>query len=435
MQIDPPPLTQTGWLAVAVFVTGCLGAITLGISTAVSMLAIGAAILGTALILLRDHRLLPAPLLALVLILYAGISAILFGGIDAIHTAGLMAWLAGEGRFFLTFWPFIFLVLAMRGGEHAIAARIERGLKALIIAMLIAVLARHAGGVTLFSSHHGAGAMAAALLLFAYYNFRHNGGRANLAYLAIAVVALLGAGSRTSLVAAMLGIVVQQVLFFDLRALLRIAALALPALVAMPLLFPAQYDRLAQTIATNPASIVLRNFQIAWQADPPLESAYAWQLAPIAASDGQINIAIRGLLWARGLAEAANSPILGAGFGRYNDTGRSFIGERPLYHVAVSARNENPSIHSAHNSYIMIVAELGLIGLGLVLALFAHIWQRLVACRTPEAHMWVSIGMGGVITLMFIAVTQHGFGAPIYGLSLMPLIAVAYAVAHASPEP
>ena len=371
--------------------------------------------------------------LAILFLFYALISAIMFGGILSIKTNGLVAWLGGEGRFFLYYWPFIFLTVMLRKDPNLVLRGIERCLLVLTVFGFLTVMVRHAG-IQLYSSHHAAGAVLASLVIFNYFRYRTKKNWEGLFLLLLALIGLLGTGSRTSVLAAVMGMFIQQIILIRVGQLIKVAIFIPILAIGMSKAFPNQYDRLASTFTTaNPLEVISVNFERAWLAEPPLESGSAWSLEAFADKQGQANLAIRGLLWARGVVEGTKSPIIGTGFGRYNDTGREFTRAIPLVNVVVSASYLNPSTHSSHNTFIMIFAELGFIGLAIIGGIFLTIIPKSMQVllqkeASNEGKLWAGTCLGCVVTLFLAGLTQHSLGAPIYGLSLMQLIAIGYVV-------
>lgn len=413
-----------------VFSLSFVSALLLGVSSAIAVPGILACIVLSIFWTISSPRIPRVTFFAMLFVLYALLSAITFGGIASIGTSGLGTWLGGEGRFFLYYWPFIFLTLTLSGDGVVATRGLERILLALTIFAFLTVVVRQFG-VKLYSSHHAAGAVLASLVIFNYFRYRARSSVSSLLFLIIAVAGLLGTGSRTSLLAAVIGMFIQQILLIRIGQIIKIAIFVPILAFGMSKVFPDQYTRLANTFTVNPFEVVAVNFERAWLANPPLESGNAWSLETLADKQGQANLAIRGLLWARGVVEGSRSPLFGAGFGRYNDTGRSFTQVVPFVTVATDAEYKNPSTHSSHNAFIMIFAELGLVGVALLGSIFVIVIRKCLSVLlrrgvSEDVKMWPSIALGCLVTLFLTGVTQHSFGAPIYGLSLVQLIAIGY---------
>ena len=77
------------------------------------------------------------------------------------------------------------------------------------------------------------------------------------------------------------------------------------------------------------------------------------------------NVVMRFLYYQRAFDDFVQSPIIGTGFGRFNDDLKGFVGIPNLVYVATSGQSLNDDLH-AHNSYLHFLAEGGIIGMGLM---------------------------------------------------------------------
>jgi O-antigen ligase len=111
------------------------------------------------------------------------------------------------------------------------------------------------------------------------------------------------------------------------------------------------------------------------------------------------------------------SPIVGIGFGRYNDQKLEFssigIGE-----VATRAVVYNDNLH-AHNSYLHWLAEGGAIGLAVMLA-----YWILVMLGLKGDDAWRDWILAGIVALAVLSLTEHYAGGGIYLMHLAFLIGV-----------
>jgi len=71
-------------------------------------------------------------------------------------------------------------------------------------------------------------------------------------------------------------------------------------------------------------------------------------------------------LWPRALEYFRMSPIVGMGFGSFDDQFSSVVGYFGIFTEALGITINHSDSH-AHNSYLNILAELGIVGLGLIM--------------------------------------------------------------------
>lgn len=118
-------------------------------------------------------------------------------------------------------------------------------------------------------------------------------------------------------------------------------------------------------------------------------------------------------LWADALHDFSNSPIVGIGFGRYNDMDERFEGIKGLVWVARKAIVMNTDGH-AHNSYLHWMAEGGIIGLLVSVWVWWCAWKELSFFEShfPKSKLyWLEKGAKGcVVVIMVQSLTEHMMG-------------------------
>ncbi|MBB5503065.1 O-antigen ligase [Paraburkholderia sp. MM5384-R2] len=123
-------------------------------------------------------------------------------------------------------------------------------------------------------------------------------------------------------------------------------------------------------------------------------------------------------LWPRALAYFVQSPLVGLGFGSFDDHIGSLTSYFHLFAVPSDIVIEHSDSH-AHNSYLNILAELGVVGLTLILAFFWRLieWSRQGAAyaalveggRQFAAFRFVEISS---VCLLVMSATEHRLVSP-----------------------
>lgn len=408
------------------FGTSLAAAALIGLSPVPAALVVGGFALAVLVRTLMRGAIGWIPFTLIALYAYALTSAIVLGGADAIGTDPI-AWLSGEGRFFIAFWPLIFFTAfpARAAETHDI------GLPLLVLSIAISIPAwlSFSGVYPTFSSHHAAGAVGAALFIPVYFHLLSRRTVFSALLAANALVLLLAANSRTALLGVFLAIGIVHVARRQWRFAVTCLVLAALALSLLPLALPQHAQRWREAWTPATLASLTTNFSAALSAETAAETIAAWDLASRVTLEGNANLAIRGYLWGRAAREALRSPLIGTGFGRFNDLGRIF---EPVFagYVATGATYANPGVLTAHNTYLHILSELGLAGALLLAAPLVVIGRTFLGAARSY---WADTGLAALAALLVMGVTDHTLGAPIFGLSLAALAGLSYAVLAARP--
>jgi hypothetical protein len=112
-------------------------------------------------------------------------------------------------------------------------------------------------------------------------------------------------------------------------------------------------------------------------------------------------------IWPLAVADFLASPIVGTGFGRFDDRPEELVGTRN-----VVALNETPHVvHSdlhAHNSFLHIAAETGVVGIALITGLLVSLWRCAERLRQPYADLV----RGLILYCVFASCTEHRLTTP-----------------------
>jgi hypothetical protein len=121
--------------------------------------------------------------------------------------------------------------------------------------------------------------------------------------------------------------------------------------------------------------------------------------------------------WSQAMSDFKRSPVVGVGFGRYNDVQREFesigIGE-----VVTKARVYNDDRH-AHNSYLHWLAEGGALGLAVMIVFWILVARGLKG--DDALRDWI---LAGIVGMAALSLTEHYAGGGAFLVHLAFLVGV-----------
>ncbi len=137
------------------------------------------------------------------------------------------------------------------------------------------------------------------------------------------------------------------------------------------------------------------------------------------------NVVMRFLYYQRALDDFVQSPIVGTGFGRYNDDLKGHVGIPYFVFFATSGVSVNDDLH-AHNSYLHFLAEGGIVGLALMLSIwitaFRWIGREKVIFAAGSFGRCLAEGIQACIILEFsMSFTEHMMGTAASSLAVFTL--------------
>jgi O-antigen ligase len=138
------------------------------------------------------------------------------------------------------------------------------------------------------------------------------------------------------------------------------------------------------------------------------------------------NVVTRFFYYQRALGDFIQSPIVGTGFGRFNDELKVYSGIPYFVYFATSGAVVNDDAH-AHNSYLHFLAEGGTLGAGLMLSVWisAFRWVRAKQKLFVENSFGYRLGQAlqACIILEFLmSMTEHMMGTAISSLAIFTLL-------------
>lgn len=347
----------------------------------------------------------------------------------------------GEGRIFLSLLPLLALCFVSVGTRefqstiwqlHLIAAS-SLGLFLIWVVTGTSMLSGpgHADEFHGFlSSHTGSGTFFGAVAVF-FIVFSAEKKSSRLLLLSLPLLApSFAAGSRE----AMLGAMAALAWYWGLRRprLRVLFAIALAGILLVPLagtMSTKTYNRTIGIVSWSTVESLVDQAKYGIRSD--------WKVGDWTAEGGSENLEsgdvttlVRIMLWVYASKRFLDSPVFGMGWGRFNDLHLSFLDAAPL--LAVGAEGEQVfSTTSAHNSYFQLLAESGLIGLALYLALWIMLYRRcakavdLFPMRTVSAYYVACQGL--IIYILVCALTGHALASPSVMVPVVTIVGVGIA--------
>jgi len=192
------------------------------------------------------------------------------------------------------------------------------------------------------------------------------------------------------------------------------------SLLGAAAIFPYLYfGRKRWMLATLMAGLVVGSLAMAiYHTDPSVD--YMGYRFSIHNSDAKVaNLDIRyEWLWPRALAYFEQSPIVGLGFGSFDDHIGSLTSYFHLFAVPSDIIIEHSDSH-AHNSYLNILAELGIVGLVLMLSFFWKLieWSQngaAAAALVARGQNFIAFRFVEIssICLLVMSATEHRLVTP-----------------------
>ncbi|TWT52129.1 O-antigen ligase family protein [Allorhodopirellula solitaria] len=371
-------------------------------------------------------------LLLLCALMYTALSGLMTGGVLPSDFA-TVEFYAGEGRLFLYYLPF--LALASLSVPRAHLRTLERFgqmiiLVTLPLALLAMVTAQDALPTFLTRSHHGPGGVYGVLCLFFLVQTAATRRWMPGVWAILALLPVVAASSRTAIVAiaaSFVFVVIYQKNFW-LATRLAVVGMILAAIASF--VSPTNAERMVSVLRPETYEAVREHYQTArWQPGNELSEDMA-----LSSADAEWNVLGRVSMSKHAFLQFLDSPLIGSGFGRFNDLDAR-TGYRGLYYI-----NTQPyrTIHhlTAHNSYLQLLAELGVIGTSLYLGFWCAAFIRLERAkrmRGPQGreHRWFYLACQSIIVFLFASgFVSHSLAAPAFGLPAAATVGYAIAMTN-----
>jgi O-antigen ligase len=140
------------------------------------------------------------------------------------------------------------------------------------------------------------------------------------------------------------------------------------------------------------------------------------------------NVVVRFLYYQRALHNFAESPLVGIGFGRFNDDLKTYSGVSGIVYFATSGLVVNDDSH-AHNSYLHFLAEGGITGLALMLGVWITVfrWVRRQEAIFQEGSFGYCLAQGiqaCIVLEFFMSFTEHMMGTAVSSLTIFTMLSL-----------
>jgi O-antigen ligase len=317
-------------------------------------------------------------LLVLLNFIYWVVSGFLVGSIH-FSSFGILDFYDGDGRVFISYISLLYFCVSrvrLHNLEFVIKVLKWTSFTAIFLCLFwyatrVHFLAHNEGTIFtgFITSHTGAGTFygAIAILLFFCGFFTKNKPLLITALLMVMVV--FATASRATI----LGIVIISLWYiaknFQIKNLILFTILGGILIVLMPVLTSGTFQRIISLINWETLQQIQHQISIGFSSWQPGSSEF--ELA-----DGDANLMSRIVLWGYALHHFMLSPFVGIGWGRFNDAQIVLSGIPGL--VAVAFQGERIfNVSSAHNSYLMVLCESGILGLWLLLKIWLALYKRL----------------------------------------------------------
>ncbi|MDH5606075.1 MAG: O-antigen ligase family protein [Anaerolineae bacterium] len=338
-----------------------------------------------------------------------------------------LEFLDGEGRLLVNYFPLVCLsIVSIRKAD---IDQFERGIWMipLITVPLLAVwvifkpLALSVGQsrdfVGFMTTHTGAGiffGFTAAVLLVTGFEKKSVW---NLLVGIVAVAILLATASRQALVGIVVVMAWYVVTSGNKKVMIGMAVVGVMGFLGLLVFFPRTLERTASIIDPNIIEEIVYISKTSYW-NPAVERRFNTYI--------ERNVASRIVYWNHAWTLFRASPVFGAGFGRFNDSYLEFAGVENVAFFAVGGENFSGTL-SSHNSYFNILAELGVVGLILILLVWLKMYTRLGKglkdfSEDDQMRAYFKAGQALVVFIFVGAFFGHAFASPAIGFPALGLI-------------
>jgi O-antigen ligase len=358
--------------------------------------------------------------------LYWIVSGFLVGAL-VLGTLASPGFYTGEGRIFIYYVPLLlFSVYAAKRRDISFVTRFQAwiALATLPLFAIWAVTGALGGGRAnnffgLLTSHTGAGTFYATLLLFLVICGLESK-RRPLTLLGVAMILpVFGSASREAIAGLLVAIGWYVWRNLKARTLVYMVLIVAIGIGSLPFVAPHTYTRTVSVLSPETVTAIEQVVEtVEWE--PGRDTGLG---------EERYNILLRFLYWKYSVKMFLESPLVGIGFGRWND--HDVYVERvgdDLVGLGLSGKRVT-EVHHAHNSYLHVLAETGLLGLALLMWLWITLLRRVqraiaghAGSRDVAAYLKASEGL--IVFALVAALFGHALAAPSLGIPALTVIGI-----------
>ncbi len=369
--------------------------------------------------------------------LYWLFSGLLIGGIQPADFVS-PSFFQGDGRIFVYYIPLLFFsVVAVSRRDIDQAVLLVAAMAVAVLLLLVVWAPTKLGPLSggkaglffgLLTSHTGAGTFFGFLSVFLTIYGIERRHRWYILLGGLSVLPVFASASRATLVGMAL---VGAWYLWRRRNVRTLAAAALAGIIviaSMPFVAPHTWNRTAAVFSWS----LIQNARQA-------VSGSTWQPGEEQEFKGkEFNVLSRLLFYAYASRRFFESPLIGIGFGRYNDHGLTMSGAKGYLYVATGG-DRKISVANAHNSVLHVAAENGILGLFLLGWLWVAMYRRLGRAGdllTADGNLkaYLTACQGLILFTFAAAMFGHSLAAPSVGIPVLTLVGLGIAYHRSNPQ-
>ena len=381
--------------------------------------------------IIKIKKLKTAGILILLNYVFWLFSGFISGGIN-FNFFSIQEFFRGEGRIFLYYLPLLYFAI-VKTGDSSINF-LKKFLYAMsIISFILSLLwlfnifktplsiGKDFSG--LITSHTAAGTFFATIFLFLIIQGLKKKNKTDIIFALIMALPLFLTASRQAILAIAIVMIFFLIIEKKFKTLIKLITLFTLVFIIGINLNIRSVERFKSL--ASPEFISLIPYVMENANDSEIDKKLA---KGVSDNEAIVNSLNRFILWRKAQIDFFKSPLVGIGFGRYNDVGLQFCGLEYILFFACKARENVTNVTSAHNSFLHFLSEVGIVGLFLNMLLWYHLYSSLNKFQIEfEQYDYIFLTAKCIIIFILInAMFGHALAAPAIGFSSLTIVGMAY---------